>query len=229
MSRPFRFLVAMLPPAAAVIVACGPARSDTGDPETLTDATHLEGPSADPSASARAGGSKPAPPEAASSGLRVVERTDPPRTHVVDANGALVASFTRAARTVVVYGRTRTLRERDVAFPTADLPPLGADDGDGSSSPTRTHVAPPVTTTAWVRVLAQPYEGTMTTAHWAWLRERRDDASDDVLAIAYRFTTGGPKDAAFGNLRASVETASPRAIGNPPGAERHAGEPSPHP
>lgn len=107
--------------------------------------------------------------------------SSPSRIVVRDDNGAL-ATFTTGARTVTLRGPPRTFQE---------------------STTTAT-----VTTTAWARLLDQPFAGKVPRA---WLDAALADTSADLLAIASQYVTGAPtvrstdgriisSDAAYGPL-----------------------------
>lgn len=84
----------------------------------------------------------------------------PPRTAVYDASGNWVATFTDDARTVRLEGPARTLRER---------------------------TAVDIRNTHWVRVLPQPFTGTVDVA---WLDAARADTSNDVIARSLQYIEG---------------------------------------
>jgi hypothetical protein len=86
----------------------------------------------------------------------------PPRTAVYDSNGRWVATFTDGARTVRVKGAARTLHER---------------------------TAIDIRNTHWVRVLDQPFTGTIDVA---WLDAARADTSNDVIARSLQYIEGAP-------------------------------------
>lgn len=96
--------------------------------------------------------------------------TAPVQTLVRDSAGAVVARFTPGARTVVLTGPSRTFTE------------------PGTTAAT-------LTTTAWVRLLSAPFNGTVDEA---WLAAARADRSPDLLADAAAYRTGAPtvRDAA---------------------------------
>ena len=134
----------------------------------------LDGPAPAPSGTttAEAGAKKPATTTAstttsptATGAFREERLTDPARVVVHDELGP-AATFTLGSRSVVVRGPQRTFAE---------------------STTTAT-----VTTTSWVRLLAQPFGGSVDQA---WLSARLADTSDDVLALAQQYVTGAPERA----------------------------------
>ena len=82
---------------------------------------------------------------------------------VVRDDAGVLATFTVGARTVTLRGPVRTFRESTTAAT--------------------------VTTTVWVRLLPQPFAGTVDQD---WLAARSADTSADVLATAVQYTTGAP-------------------------------------
>jgi hypothetical protein len=84
----------------------------------------------------------------------------PDRVVLRDDHG-VVATFTVGARTVVVRGPERVFAESTTAAT--------------------------VTTTSWVRLLAEPFTGTVDRA---WLSARLTDTRDDVLSVAAQYLTG---------------------------------------
>lgn len=130
-------------------------------------------------------------PAAAGSELRYERLPDPPRTVVHDALGATVATLTDGARTAVLTGPLRTFEE-----------PLAT--------------AAKVQTSAWVRLLAQPWRAGEENAPWfrPWLDTVLEDRSPDVLAVATEYLQGAPAqtdgngvrfrgDASFGPVSAT--------------------------
>lgn len=137
--------------------------------------------------------SAPDTPPTTTPGLSVVPGSpsflrlrDPGRTVLVDPAGAATAVLTDGSRTVVLGGRARTLTE-----PAARVP---------------------ATTSAWVRLLPEPWAPGAETRPWFadWLRGAAADTSPDVLAVAVaqanetatrrvgggvRFTDGSPATA----------------------------------
>ncbi len=95
-------------------------------------------------------------------------------------SGTSVAWFTRGAYSVRMAGPSRTFSA-------------------GVSG------VPAVTTTMWVRTLTTPFDPTAmgTTARSAWLNAARavncTGGTTDILAIAYEYIEGGPKDAGYAN------------------------------
>ena len=105
-------------------------------------------------------------------GFTFARRTDPARTEVYE-SGQLAATFTDGSYTVTLRGPARTFSESTTSYS--------------------------VTTSAWVRVLPQPFSGTVDTG---WLAAALGDRSPDVIATAMEFTTGAPLDASYGPLQA---------------------------
>jgi hypothetical protein len=122
----------------------------------------------------------------------VFERlTAPARTVLRDSSGAVLATFTDGARTVVINGPKRTFSE-PAATPAS------------------------VNTTSWVRLIPQPWQPGDEKAAWfePWYRAASQDTSPDVLAIATQYLAGAPAekdqkgvrfrgDAAFGPVKAT--------------------------
>jgi cell wall-associated NlpC family hydrolase len=117
---------------------------------------------------------------------RFVRLTDPPRTVVTTAGGAVVATLTDGSRTVVLTGPARTFLE-----------------------PRSAQAA--VTTTAWVRLAPQAWSAGAERAPWftPWLAVAAGDTTPDVLAVGTQYLEGAPAvrddaglriagDAAFG-------------------------------
>jgi len=115
----------------------------------------------------------------------------PARTVVRNKDGAVVATFTDDARTALISGARRTFSE-----------------------PKATAAA--VNTSAWVRLLPQPWVAGAEKAAWfeEWFRSARADTSPDVLAVAAQYTIDAPAekdakgvrfkgDASFGPVKAS--------------------------
>lgn len=98
-------------------------------------------------------------------------RTSPARTVVRDGAGRLVATLTDGARTVSLAGPSRTFAE-------------------STTSAT-------VRSTTWVRLQPVPFTGTVDEV---WLRSALADTTPDLLANAFRFTTGAAQDASYGPL-----------------------------
>lgn len=94
--------------------------------------------------------------------LREHRLTEPDRVIVRDDVGP-VATFTVGSRSVALRGPQRTFSE---------------------STTTAS-----VTTTIWVRLLSQPFSGTVDHG---WLAARLADTSDDVLEVARQYLTGAP-------------------------------------
>ena len=120
------------------------------------------------------------------------ERMDTPaRTVVRDGRGTVVATLTDGASTVVLTGPARSFEEPQ--FTTAKI-----------------------NTTAWVRLLPQPWHGGAEKAEWfrPWLDNALRDQSPDVLAVATEYLYGAEAekdekavrfrgDAAFGPVAPS--------------------------
>lgn len=131
-------------------------------------------------------------PGAAPAGKPVFERLDAPaRTVLRDASGAVLATFTDGARTVVLNGPRRTFRE-----PAA--------------------TAASVNTTAWVRLIPAPWQAGSENAGWfaEWYSAASRDTAPDVLEIATQYLAGAPAekdgkgvrfrgDATFGPVKAT--------------------------
>jgi cell wall-associated NlpC family hydrolase len=112
------------------------------------------------------------------------ERLASPSRVVVRDDRGPVATFTVGSRTVTLRGPQRVFAESTTAAT--------------------------ITTTTWVRLLAQPFTGTVD---YGWLTVRAGDASDDVLELARQYVTGAPErrdatglriagDASYGPLQA---------------------------
>jgi cell wall-associated NlpC family hydrolase len=97
-------------------------------------------------------------------GLELRELADPARTVVRDEHGSWVASFTHDARTVTFAGPERRFEETT------------ATDG--------------VTSTTWVRVLDEPFDGDIDAG---WFARARNDSSPDVLEVAMQYLPGAPE------------------------------------
>lgn len=96
---------------------------------------------------------------------------NPPRTVARDPSGAVLATFTDGARTVVINGPKRTFGE-PAATPAA------------------------VNTTAWVRLIPEPWQAGAEQASWfaPWLSQARADTAPDVLAVATQYLAGAPAE-----------------------------------
>ena len=94
---------------------------------------------------------------------RVERLTGPARTVVTDGSGAWIATLTDGAYTVTVVGPSHTLSEPDMRAS--------------------------VTLTAWARLLAEPFDGTIDAA---WLDRARTDTSPDVLQTGMQYVKGAP-------------------------------------
>jgi hypothetical protein len=94
---------------------------------------------------------------------------DPARTVVTTAAGAVLATLTDGSRTVVLAGKARTFRE------------------PGTTKAT-------VTSTAWVRLVPQPWAAGAERAAWfePWLAGAADSGEPDVLAVALQYVGGAP-------------------------------------
>ena len=97
------------------------------------------------------------------SGWTTSRLSSPARTLVKDSSGALLATYTDGARSVVLTGPARTFAE-------------------STTSAT-------VRTTSWVRLLPSPSDGRVDQA---WLAAALADRSPDVLATAMQYVTGAP-------------------------------------
>lgn len=91
-------------------------------------------------------------------------RQDPDRTVIHDPDGRWIASFTDGARTVTLAGPQRRFEEASAAH--------------GVSS------------TTWVRVLDEPFDGEVDAD---WLEAARTDTSPDVLEVAMEYLPGAPE------------------------------------
>ncbi|MCR6482933.1 NlpC/P60 family protein [Amycolatopsis sp. OK19-0408] len=102
-----------------------------------------------------------------STSTRFDRLADPPRT-VVTTGGAVEATLTDGARTVVLAGPARTFR-------------------DPRSGTT-------VTGTAWVRLAPQPWAAGAERAAWfgPWLAAATHNTAPDVLAVALQYVDGAP-------------------------------------
>ncbi|MFJ1767126.1 hypothetical protein ACIOD2_42820 [Amycolatopsis sp. NPDC088138] len=105
-------------------------------------------------------------PTADQGGYRFARLTDPPRTVVTAASGAVVATLTDGSRTVVLVGPARTFRDAKAT----------------------------VTSTAWVRLAPQPWSAGAERAAWfgPWLAGTAGSTTPDVLAVALQYTDGAP-------------------------------------
>jgi cell wall-associated NlpC family hydrolase len=97
------------------------------------------------------------------SGYVMRRLSSPARTLVFASDGLWRATFTDGALTVNLHGARRTFTE---------------------STTTAT-----VTSDVWVRLLGQPFSGTVDTS---WLDAELADGSPDVLALAMQYVTGAP-------------------------------------
>ncbi|RKN51245.1 hypothetical protein D7223_00845 [Micromonospora endolithica] len=103
------------------------------------------------------------------SGYTYQRSKEPDRTEIIDSSGQPVAVMTDGARTVQIYGPTRTFEE-----------------------PTFTSAK--VDTQVWVRIAPQPWRAGAETQAWFvdWLSAARQDRSPDVLAIAFEYVDEAP-------------------------------------
>ncbi|MDX8037210.1 NlpC/P60 family protein [Lentzea sp. BCCO 10_0856] len=122
----------------------------------------------------------------------IYERVNSPaRTIVRDRDGSVVATFTDDARSALINGSRRTFSEPKATAAT-------------------------VNTSAWVRLLPQPWAAGAEKAGWfaEWFRAARQDTTPDVLEIATQYTIDAPDekdakgvrfrgDASFGPVKAS--------------------------
>lgn len=94
----------------------------------------------------------------------------PPRTVVRDPSGAVVATLTDGARTVVFTGAERTFTE-----------------------PASTDAS--ITTTSWVRLAPRPWTAGAQKAPWfaSWFAGARRDTSPDVFATAFQYVHDAPR------------------------------------
>ncbi|MCX2953996.1 C40 family peptidase [Lentzea sp. NEAU-D7] len=115
----------------------------------------------------------------------------PKRTVVRDRAGGVVATFTDEARTALINGSPRSFSEPKATAAT-------------------------VNTSAWVRLLPQPWAEGGEKASWfaEWFRTARQDTTPDVLEIATQYAVDAPAekdaagvrfrgDASFGPVKAS--------------------------
>ncbi|TDD62846.1 hypothetical protein E1263_02215 [Kribbella antibiotica] len=102
-------------------------------------------------------------------GERFTRLTDPARTVVTSASGAVVATLTDGSRTVALNGPARTFTDPRSAQAT-------------------------LTTTAWVRLAPQPWSADAERAPWfkPWLAAATRDASPDLLALGTQYLKGAP-------------------------------------
>jgi cell wall-associated NlpC family hydrolase len=116
-------------------------------------------------------------------GLVASEGLDPGQSVVTDQAGGWLATFTRGSRTVTLAGPPRTFSE--------------------------TTAASPVVTSVYVRLLPEPFDGSVDEQ---WLQTNRSDTSPDLLAIAAQYLQDAPAifdatgqkiagDAGYGPLR----------------------------
>lgn len=134
------------------------------------------------------------PTGSATSGEVTFDRLDDPgRTVVRDASGAILATLTDGARTVVLTGPERTFDE-----------------------PSSTDAS--LTTTAWVRLAPRPWSKGAEKTAWfrEWFKTARTDRRPDMFEIAMQYIDGAPADvdskgrryrgdASFGPVSASGE------------------------
>lgn len=87
-----------------------------------------------------------------------------PTTRVIsDSTGSWIATYTYGSRTVTLAGPKRTFTEETAAAP--------------------------VTSSTYVRLLPQPYSGTVDEG---WLAAAKTDTSPDLLAVAAQYLQGSP-------------------------------------
>jgi cell wall-associated NlpC family hydrolase len=115
------------------------------------------------------GTSTPAAAASSSDQLTYERVNSPARTVVKDAGGAVVATFTDGARTVVFEGPERTFEE-----------------------PSTTEAV--VSTTAWVRVAPHAWTEGDETKTWfePWFRATVTSTEPDVFATAFQYVDGAP-------------------------------------
>ena len=160
-------------------------RSDTASGDTL----HVTEAGADSTYSGTE-----APTAAATSGVVTYDRLDAPdRTVVRDASGAILATLTDGARTVVLTGPERTFDE-----------------------PSSTDAS--LTTTSWIRLAPRAWSAGAEKSAWfrEWFKAARTDRRPDLFEIAMQYVDGAPAavdskgrryrgDASFGPVSASGE------------------------
>ncbi|WP_230688796.1 NlpC/P60 family protein [Micromonospora sp. WMMD558] len=103
------------------------------------------------------------------SGYTYQRSTSPDRTEIIDSTGEPVAIMTDGARTVQMYGPSRTFEEPQ-------------------------NTASKVESKYWVRLAPRPYHAGAEKEEWFtdWLSAARHDRSPDVLAIAMEYIEGAP-------------------------------------
>ncbi|MBV8932603.1 MAG: C40 family peptidase, partial [Kutzneria sp.] len=127
----------------------------------------------------------------AAGALRFERLANPARTVARDDAGAVAATMTDGARTVVITGPPRRLREPKFTAAWID-------------------------TSSWVRLAPRPWHAGDENADWftKWFAEARGDQSPDVFAVAMQYADGAPPakdangvrfqgDAAFGPVAAA--------------------------
>ncbi|MCV2490902.1 C40 family peptidase [Geodermatophilus sp. YIM 151500] len=168
--------------AIAVVLLGGAALATTDGDPVPAPAGGTDIADASTQASAATGPLTTAPGVGTRGPLRETRMAAPDRVVVRDDLGP-VATFTVGSRTVTLRGPQRTFTE---------------------STTTAS-----VTTTTWVRLLPQPFAGTVDHG---WLTARLHDTDDDVLEVARQYLTGAPDrtdasgsriagDASYGPLR----------------------------
>ncbi|NJP35490.1 C40 family peptidase [Micromonospora thermarum] len=103
------------------------------------------------------------------SGYTYQRSKDPDRTEIIDSSGEPVAVMTDGARTVQIYGPTRTFEEPSLT-------------------------AAKVESNVWVRLAPQEWRAGAEQEQWFvdWLAAARKDRSPDVLATAFEYVDGAP-------------------------------------
>ncbi|MGN9779177.1 NlpC/P60 family protein [Micromonospora sp. H33] len=103
------------------------------------------------------------------SGYTYQRASSPDRTEIIDSSGQPVAIMTDGARTVQMYGPSRTFEESE-------------------------NTASKIESEFWVRLAPRPYYAGAEKEKWFtdWLSAARHDRSPDVLAIAMEYIEGAP-------------------------------------
>jgi cell wall-associated NlpC family hydrolase len=144
--------------AVGLLAGAALTATGTGLPLTSAGATESAGPSAQTAVPTGQQGTSTV--VGTTGPLREERMAAPDRVVLRDDRGP-VATFTVGSRSVALRGPQRTFTE---------------------STTTAS-----VTTTTWVRLLAQPFAGTVDQG---WLSARLSDTSDDVLEVARQYVTG---------------------------------------